>query len=161
MSDPHAPRRVSATIKFPESARYKSDNPWLVFEGSVESVREQIIEAFNYGEDAKKLTLAELVSNAQQDTTALGNAAAGLGGRAIPQDKEGDRTSSSKRQSEKSPEAAEEEKAKGVESELLQQIEDCTTRAEVKAVWAKNKAEFAASPDLMAAYKARGKALPA
>lgn len=152
-TDPHAQRRVSATIKFPESARYKSDNPWLVFEGAVSTVREQIIEAFGMT-DAEELTLFDLVTNAQAQATAVGNAASGLGGKVLAS---GSSAWSEAKGGAAAP-AAEAKPEKTRKDELLAEIPTFTDIEKLKRLWAENQSEFE-DAELMAAWSAKGKAL--
>jgi hypothetical protein len=151
MTNPHVPNRMSATVKVPESKRYAADNPWLVFEGTPASVRDQIIEAFGL-EQQEGLTVFDVLLNAQLLASSAGAVSQGLGGRVIKD--QGSESGSIAGNS--APEGSAEEKPK---SSLFERVEEQGSRAELKALWAANKAEFDADPELMAAWKARGKSL--
>ena len=159
MSDPNRERGLSVTIKFPESARYKADNPWMVFHGSPATIREDIIDAFNLGDEAKELALHELVQEAQSIVTGMGNAASGLGGRVLSP---GSGSAWSQAQSGQRAEKAPEKSPEEIEVErLTAAVEAVTTVADLQQLWARNQAPFAANEALMTAYKAKGKALSA
>ena len=153
MSDPNAPRRINVTLKHPESKRYAGDNPWITVEGSVEAVREQIIQAFGMS-DTDGLSLAELVSEAQSQFTAIANAKAGLGGGKIlssgPSSSGGnawDNVGKGEAQADE-PE----------ENPILTAIGNCQTVADLKQLWAENQDAFN-DEALMSMWKARGKAI--
>jgi hypothetical protein len=156
VSNPHAPRRVSATIKYPESARYANDNPWLVFEGNVEAVREQVIEAFGM-EETEGLTLADAVVNAQRQASTTGAVANGLGGTVIS--KGGSAWDKAKGGS---PAPAKPEKSEAeIEVErLTAEVAKVSTTAELQDLWARNQEAFK-DAGLMEAYRAKGKSLQA
>lgn len=158
--DPSQSRGISATIKFPESARYKADNPWMVFHGSPASVREDIIEAFGLGEEAQAMTLPELVQEAQTIVTGMANAASGLGGRVLSEGS-GKGSAWGQAQSGQRAEKAPEESAEEIEvKRLLAEVETVTSVADLQQLWARNQEAFR-NDGLMAAYKAKGKALSA
>lgn len=158
MTDPHALREVSATIKFPESARYKSDNPWLVFRGSnANDLKELVIDAFGLGEEAKTMALHEVVAEAQSIASAMGNVADGAGGKVLSSGAGGsawDRAKSGDSKpakEEKSPEEQERER-------LTAEIQAASDIESLKQLWARNQAAFK-DETLMASWKARGKSL--
>ena len=158
--DPNQNRGMSVTLKFPESARYKADNPWMVFHGSPASIREDIIASFGMDADGGGLTLPELVQEAQTIVTAMANAASGLGGRVLSEGR-GKGSAWSQAQSGQRAEKAPEKSDAELEAErLLGEVEKVTSVADLQQLWARNQEAFKADA-LMAAYKARGKALSA
>lgn len=159
---------VSVTIKIPESGKFAGDNPWLVFKGaSAETVKQKIAEAF--GLEHEGLLLIDVTVNAEKVAKGLTNVIAGLGGRVLkstPTDdaprkgsfeeaRSGDVWSQVEQTSEK-PAAAPKEEAK---DPVLAAIEAAASVDELKKIWAQNQKAFTAKPDLMAAWKAKGKSL--
>lgn len=155
-TDPFAGRRVSATIKAPESERYAADNPWLVFEGTVESVREQIIAAFGM-EETEGLNLAELVLQAQTQMTAVFNAARGTGGKVVRGG--GGAHKPLPYPGPPAPNAAPEKSEEELNRERLQaEIAAATDVDALKQLWARNQEAFK-DDALMAEWRAKGKSL--
>lgn len=156
MTDPNSPRRVSATIKFPESKRYANDNPWLVFEGaSVEDVRQMVGEAAGMTEDdLDGLRIIDVVSNVQAEASAMGNVKSELGGIS---------TGTDKGKSEGKPKSEPKSEAKSDEPDnkwLYEKVEQAQSRKALKDLWGKHKANFEADSELFNAWKQRGKSLP-
>ena len=150
MSDnPHVPSEISVTIKHDG----KFDSPWIVFKGTVASVKTQIIEAFGL-EGAAEFTLAELTLEAASIAKGTRTAAKGLGGRVV---KEG--TDSSEPTGKAAWNAA-----KGApeppsrKDELLAEIASEGSIDRLKRLWAENQDEFK-DAELTAAWSAKGKAL--
>lgn len=159
MTNPHTPTRISATIKHPESARYKNDNPWIVFEGSEpEAIKALIAETF--GLDVEGLTLNEVVVNAQQQASAVATAAQGTGGTVVDSGRSsggngawGGVNKGQKAQEQQAP-------SEPARDQIFDLIDDCATVDDLQKLWAENQAKFA-EDEVMAAYKAKGKALSA
>lgn len=157
MTDPHAPTRMTATIKFPESSRYKSDNPWIVFEGTQpEAIKALIGEAF--GIDTEGLTLSDVVINAQTQASAVGAAASGTGGQVIDGSKGGNNGAwgGVKKDGSKPADEAPKEPAR---DPIFDEIADCKTVEELQKLWGQKQELFVG--EVMDAYKAHGKALSA
>ena len=158
MSDPYTDREMNVTIKVPESKRYAGDNPWFVFRGSPEAVREMLIEAFDLDKD---LDLFAAVLNAQRIATAGGV----LGGKVISPGKAADTSGADAawQQAQSSNEQgppwnAEEKKAEEVDP-ILAGIESSTDVQELQRLWAENQDAFNNNTAYMDAYKAKGRAL--
>jgi len=150
MGNPHEPGRVSVTLK--SDSR---DGTWIVFHGSTQEIRRQIIETFELFE-ARETPLWELINEATSLYKAAGNASAGLGGRSLKKS-EGNAATGS----------AWDKVAAGAEPEpevdpniarLTAAIEAATTTDALRDLYARNAAHFA-NPDLLAAWQAKGKAL--
>lgn len=153
MSDPHGTREVSVTIKVPESKRYAGDAPWLVFYGSTASIIEQLAEAFQL--DADGQSLIELTMQAQGIANTFSrNPDVGLGAKTV-----------GGKAAEKPQEAAEvpakEAPAQEAEDPILAAIAASQSRTELKTLRAENQQAFNDNPEYLAAWKARGKELPA
>lgn len=158
MGNPHADREMNVTIKVPESKRYAGDNPWFVFRGAPEAVREMLIEAFDLDKD---LDLFAVVLNAQRIATAGGV----LGGKVISPGTAAAGTSSAdaawqraQGSGQQGPPWTEEKQAEPVDA-ILAGIESATTVEDLQRHWAENQDSFTANPSYMDAYKAKGKAL--
>lgn len=143
------------TIKTTESARYKSDNPWLVFEGtSPDEIRAKIIATFGMTDVDDSLSLFDVTMNAQRIATRQSEIQGTLGGTTLKVE--------SSRNGAPSPTGSASAAAPAAEPEtnpLLAKVEEQTGVAALQRLWAENKAAFDADADLMAAYKAKGKAL--
>lgn len=159
MSEPYSPRRVSATVKVPESAKWAGDNPWVVFEGSdPTTVRDLVAEAFGMT-DIEGLTLFDVVCNAEKQAVAAANVINGLGGTVISSGKGGG-SAWSRAKGDSSSQPASEPSEPEV-NPLIAEIEKQTSRADLQKLWAENKAAFDADSSLMDLYRAKGKSLPA
>lgn len=170
MSDPYAPRRVCVTIKVPESKRYASDNPWLVFEGTVASVKADMAEAFGMS-GTEELSLHSVTINAQNIATQMGHIASTLGASVVseapaePQASgqpawEGEPASADVwAQAAANGGGAAPAGEKSDKDPILTALELATTIADVQQVWAENQDAFNSNEEYMNAYKARGKAL--
>lgn len=153
-SDPNATGGVSATLKLPESERYKQNGPWLVFHGSVERVREDIISALGLEVDAD-VPLADVVIEGQVQFEAHASVVRGTGGgRTV-----GGGSSSSQRS--KSAETGTETPAEPEGDPLLAEIEAADSTKALQIVFADNKAKFTPGSEYLAALEARSKALKA
>ena len=146
MTNPHEENKVTATIK-----HQGKDAPWLVFHGSVQGIKDNLIEAFTMSDEAKELNLHELVLDAQRMVAGSGVASSVLGGRPT-------RTNPS---TTAAYAAAESTPAEPVVNPLFAAIEAAESGDDLKVLYSKNKAEFEATPEIMAAANARGKAIKA
>lgn len=145
---------LTVTIKYGKGY----EESWVVFKGaSTEAVREQVIAYFGLDSaSVAELTMSDLVVNVTNLAHGKGNAAAVLGATVIKTEK----TKPAEKKADDDPWADDE----GGEAEgpkpILAQVEACQSVAELKKLWAENQSEFA-DADVMAAWKARGKALSA
>lgn len=159
MSDPYERDNISITMK-----QDGKDGTWIVFHGSPAKVREQVIEVFQL-ENEWETPLFDLINAATRLYKSTGNISSQLGGRVITKT---DRTSESGNQSSGSAwdraggssEPAEPEVDPNV-VRLSGAIESAQTRAELKELFARNKAVFDANADLTDEWKSKGKSLPA
>ena len=165
MTDPWAPRRVCVTIKVPESKKYAGDNPWLVFEGDVDAVKEMIAQATGVP-NADDLTLLDIAINGQRAASGLGHVAHGLGGTVLankPAAPAGDEAQADvwKQAAAAQQGGAPAQEEQPAQDPILAALDNAKTVAEVQQIWAENQGAFAANSSYMDAYKARGKALSA
>lgn len=154
-SDPNSEGGITVTLKQKQSENFANDGSWIVFHGSVERVREDIGAAFGLEESAKELTLVELASNAKalfQGASVAGNK---LGGTAVPADSS---PAWEEARSSAGSTPASEPEAPPV-NPLLAKVEEAVDVPALRDLWARNEAEFKASDELTAAWKAKGKAL--
>lgn len=155
-------RGISITLKYPKP-KYQ-DAPWIVFHGTPAEVREDIIAAFAWdGETVTDLNLHEVTLKAQEAIQGAGNVANTLGGKVLsdgggqPQGVWSQAGSGASAQAE----GAEEQPPADPTAWLKVEIEKSTGIAALQRLWADNKAAFSEHPELMDAYKAKGKALSA
>lgn len=159
--DPAAQRRISATIKFPQSANYKGDNPWLVFESSDATVlKDMVAEAYGI-EETDDRTLADVVLEAQSQATATGNAAHGLGAKSFGPGKAKGASADAFAAARGETAAAPAEPAEPERNPLYDLIEDAFDVAALQTMWSKNRAVFDEDKELFAAWKAKGKSFTA
>jgi hypothetical protein len=143
------------------------EETWAVFNGQVEEVREDILGYFGVDrQTVEGLTLSELVVNVTNLAHGKGNAASILGGVVLgskptdpspgPQADEAQQATGNDAwaQAEGSAPAADPNAA------LYTAIEAAADRAALKVLYAQNQAAFT-DADLMTAWKAKGKSLPA
>lgn len=157
-ADPHAQRRMSVTIKFPQSANYKGDNPWIAFESSdPEVLKEQIAATFGI-EDTEGLTLADITLEAQTQATASGNAAHGLGAKSFGTGKAKGASADAFAAARGETPAAPAEPERDPLYDLIEGAFDITA---LQTMWSKNRKVFDEDKDLFAAWKAKGKSLTA
>lgn len=160
-SEEIAGRGVGVTIKYGKGY----EETWATFRGLSREVRDDIIEFFGIDSaSVTGLTLSDVVLNATNIAHAKGNLGAKLGATSIPK---GDAVNKPAGQPDEAQgmsawesgtaEAAAEQA--NPNAELYKALEAATTVDDVKQLWAKNQATFAADAELTAAYKARGKAL--
>ncbi|QYW07950.1 hypothetical protein SEA_TRISTE_31 [Streptomyces phage Triste] len=166
---------LSVTIKYDKG----HDATWMVFKGSASEIREEIAGAFGFQREAiAELTLSELVVAATDLAHGKGNAARFLGAAVLPSQGAPAETTTAPASNEDpwavagSPQSqsawanpaaqapATEPKAEDPNAWILGEIEKQTTVDGVKRLWASNQSFFA-DPVVMAAWKAKGKALSA
>jgi hypothetical protein len=148
------------TIKYDKG----HDSTWAVFRGeTVLVLRDQIVEFFNIDKEfAASLTLHELTQNATQQAHGVATAVRGLGGTVVPAQRTATKTDEAQTGGDAWAQA-EAGAAKEGEDPLAfyyAGVEAATSRPELKKFWAENQQAFE-DEALMAAYKAKGKALPA
>jgi hypothetical protein len=157
-STPFENGRVSVTMK--HNGKY--EDPWIVFHGSVEKVKDDMIRAFGLGEGDVPFadrSLSDVLYEANKQSVAEYNAATALNGTVI-------KTKRGKGHALPDPGKTDEATVtdpKADEPEvnpLLAKIEAVPDVGALQKLWAENQAAFT-EPDIMAAYKARGKALSA
>lgn len=167
MSNPHEEGGISVTIKGDEpGGKYndaKRPGTWIVFHGSPARVKEQIIEVFALGAEAAERPLYDVVNEATDLFKATATVSDKLGGRVLNDGKSSgsgdawDRAKSGDSSETKAPEKSEAE----VEVErLTAEVAKVTTVEDLQQLWARNQEAFK-DEALMAAYKAKGKALSA
>ncbi|MGW2419747.1 hypothetical protein ACWC0C_10925 [Streptomyces sp. NPDC001709] len=144
---------IGVTIKYGKGY----EDTWAVFRGSVRQVRQLICDYFGFEcKDVTSLSLSDLVVNATNLAHGKGNIASILDARIIPD-------GAPEQLPANDPWAAAtaakpEPKADNPSVWILGEIEKQTTIADLQKLWAANQAMFA-DPAVMAAYKARGRAL--
>lgn len=150
-------RGISITLKYPKP-KYQ-DAPWIVFHGSPEEVREDLIAAFGWdAESVTDLSLHEVTLKAQAAVQGAGEVANQLGGTVLS----GGGGAKSSAWSQAGSRAS--EQAEGAEPEdptawLKVEIDKATSGDGLKRLWADNKAAFDAHAELMDLWKAKGKSL--
>ncbi|EFL15308.1 hypothetical protein [Streptomyces sp. C] len=143
---------IGVTIKY--GAGYA--DTWAVFRGSVEQVRTQICGFFGFEcKDWTGLSLSDLVVNATNLAHGKGNIASILDARIISDapapTPENDPWAAASASTPEQPTA-------NKSAWILGEIEKAPSLDELKKLWAANQAMFE-DPAVMAAYKARGRAL--
>lgn len=154
MSDPHSPGDMKVTIKYGKGY----EESWAVFGGTPQAVRENICAYFNIEcASVADLSLHELVVQVTKVAHGTSLIANQLGGTPIP-DKGAQAPAQETAQAATSaPSAAPEPEADP--NPLLARIEAQESVQTLQRLWAENQQAFAADADLMAAYKAKGRAL--
>lgn len=156
MGDPHKPGYMSVTIKSDGK-----DGTWMVFHGTVAEIRRQIVEVFDLTQEGdEQAPLYDLVNEATRLYKASGNLNSALGGRVIGSGSSA-KTSSGGGGSawEKAANTPQEDAVDINVVRLTKAIEAATDVASLKEIFARDKAHFDANPDLLAEWKAKGKAL--
>ncbi|WJN63443.1 hypothetical protein [Streptomyces phage phiScoe56] len=159
-------RELTVTIKYGKGY----EETWAVFKGNPEEVREDIISYFGVMRDSvSELTLSELVVEMTSLAHGKGNIARFLGGTIIPPSEAaappaqtaptGDPWAAAQ-SNQSSPPAASQPEAEDPNAYILGEIEKQTDVAALKRLWAENQSFFS-DPSVMAAWKAKGKALSA
>lgn len=174
MSDPNETGGISVTIKGDEPGGKYNDakvpGTWIVFHGSPARIREQIIEVFEFEDDAKTRPLFDLVNEATRLFKASAHVTNGLGGKVLSAgpaaasqpageaaaQPTGDVWSQVASAQQGAAPAQEEEAA----DPLLVLIDKAPSVAELQQIWAENQAAFQDAA-YMDAYKAKGRALSA
>ncbi|MEV7282611.1 hypothetical protein [Streptomyces sp. NPDC093111] len=147
---------ISVTIKYGKGY----EDTWAVFRGSPPAIRGQIIDYFGFdSEPVTSLTLSELVVEATSMAHGAGNIAGLLGGRVIPQTTA---DSAPTRAADPWAEAQNDRPAPKEDSSgwILGEIDKQTSIADLQRLWAANQTFFS-DEGVMAAYKAKGRALKA
>jgi hypothetical protein len=143
---------IGVTIKYGKGY----EDTWAVFRGSVRQVRELICDYFGFEcKLVTDLSLSDLVVNATNLAHGKGNVASILDAQII--------TETPAQTPENDPWAAAsapqpEQNTSNASAWILGEIEKQTTIADLQKLWAANQAMFS-DPAVMAAYKARGRAL--
>lgn len=157
MSDPHERGDgISVTLK-----QDGKDGTWLVFHGSPARVREQIIDVFPGIDPEHDAPLFDLINEATRLYKAAGNLNSTLGGRVVGKGKsEGNAPTGSAWDRAQAGNTAEPEPEVDPNVTRIEAaIEEAADVASLKELYARNKVHFDANPDLLAAYKAKGKSL--
>ena len=164
---------LSVTIKYDKG----HDATWAVFRGTPDEIRSDIAAYFGFEREAiAELTLSELVVHATDLAHGKGNAARFLGGVVLPSQSAVAETKAAQAASTEDPWAAAstasaadwppknmapaETKDDDPNAWIMGEIESQTTVDGLKRLWASNQSFFA-DAGVMAAWKAKGKALSA
>lgn len=151
MSDPYTRGGMSVTLKADGK-----DGTWVVYHGTPEQIREQILATFEI-EESKDAPLFDLINEATRIYKAAGNVSSGLGGRVVSSSKQADKPAGSAwEQASNAP--AEPEVDPNV-ARLEGEIEGAASVDALKELYARNVAVFESNADLMDAWKAKGRAL--
>jgi hypothetical protein len=155
---------TTVTIKYGKGY----EETWAVFKGSNDEVRGNILDYFAVpAENVEGLSLSELVVNVTNLAHGKGNAAALLGGVVIgsrPTEPADSATVTQDGKDEAQNTTASDPWADDAPAEpqgphpVLAVIEAATSVEELKRIWAENQAALT-DADLLAAWKAKGKAL--
>lgn len=157
--------KVTATIK----ADKGYDAPWLVFNGTPEEIRQQIITTFGFdtawGTD---IAISELVLEASKNFAATYRVSTELGGKAIKSSKTKASGSAPSGGSEATkgqlPAPAKEEKKEPADPQadpLLEQIAAATSLDDLTRIWKQNQKAFQQRPEVGKAVKERRAAIDA
>ncbi|SNS50811.1 hypothetical protein [Actinacidiphila glaucinigra] len=153
----YADGTIGVTIKYGKSY----EDTWAVFRGTVAQVRALIIDYFGFeSKGVTGLSLSDLVVNATNLAHGKGNIAAILDARIIPSDAPPSAPESAPADDPWAAASASqpEQKTENGSAWILGEIEKQSTLDDLKKLWAANQAMFADAA-VMAAYKARGRAL--
>ncbi|WLW38583.1 hypothetical protein [Streptomyces phage Verabelle] len=158
-------RELTVTIKYGKGY----EETWAVFKGNPDEVREDIISYFGLMRDSvTELTLSELVVEVTSLAHGKGNIARFLGGTIIPPSEAGPDPAPAASSNEdpwaaassSTPSAPAAQPAEDPNAYILGEIEKQADVAGLKRLWAENQ-NFFSDPAVMAAWKAKGKALSA
>lgn len=157
---PWGARGISATIKFGKGY----EEPWVVFRGTAAQIKADMIDVF--GLDAGEYTgfsLSELIINVRNQAVGLNAIRKELGGQVIKPGGAAKPTAPAAGQDVWADAGGSPATPQGpsVEEILTKEIDAQTGREALKKLYGENKAAFDASETLLAAYKAKGKSLPA
>lgn len=153
-------RGIGITIKYGKGY----EETWATFQGTPAEVRDDIVDFF--GLDAASvadLTVSDIVVNATGIAHAKGNTVAGLGGKVISRNSTPAATPAADEAQQSTgddpwanaDQPADEPK---VEPTILEQIAEQQTVKDLQLLWSSNQEAFK-DAEVMAAWKARGKAL--
>lgn len=153
-------RSTTVTIKYGKNY----DDTWAVFKGAPIEVRQDIVDYYGLAPE-REWTLNDVVLAATQAAHGLGAIVNGFGGATRSEDGTvqtavvpiAESSSGSSDVWDQASSTPAEPAAPAV-NPLLAQIAGVANVADLKRMWAENQAEFA-DPEIMAAWKARGKAL--
>lgn len=145
--------RLTVTIKYQENSN-KYDQPWAVFHGDVQSIREDIIRYFELTDDEHKgLPLHAVVLNARRYAHGLNTFASVLGGAVVEV-------------VEDEPKAVggqpvEEDWSAPVvtDDDVVASINAATSKGDIKAIYVAHKARFVKGGPVADAYNAKIKEL--
>ncbi|MFK0099256.1 hypothetical protein [Streptomyces sp. NPDC091040] len=145
---------ITITIKYGKG----HEDTWAVFRGTPETVRSWITEHFGFKpEMVAELTLSELVLEATNIAHGKGNLAAYLGATVIPASQlDRPQAADPWSQAEAAPAAPKDSGSTWALAEIKKQA----SIADLQKFWAGNQSFFA-DPEVMTAYKARGRELQA
>lgn len=144
---------ITATVKY--GASY--EDPWLTFKGaSAPEVKAAIIEAFELDGTARKLSLAWVVQEASRMATSSQILSSKLG--ATPVIEEGGKEDPWATAEAGADKNVWPEEKESPADQMRRLIAGCGSVEELKRLWVDNQTAFQ-DPDLMAAYKARGREL--
>lgn len=159
MTNPHEPGRISVTLK-----QDGKDGTWVVFHGSPEEVRQQIVGLFPEFDGQTDAPLYDLINEATRLFKAAGNVSSRLGGRVVGNkaasgNESSDSGSAWDRVAGNGAEPQQEPEVDPNVARLQREIEGAADVAALRELFARNKAAFDANPDLVADWKAKGKSL--
>lgn len=152
MSDPYEKSGVSATLKVEGR-----DKPWLVFHGSVERVKEDIVKAFGFETPDEGTTLHALVLDANSMLNGSGRLLKAFPGSTI--ESRGASSAFAEARNDDGNPPWDEPKQQSATEAMYDQIEAAESTDALKHLWATNRAAFDGDVELFAAWKAKGKAL--
>lgn len=144
------------------------EETWAVFNGQTQEVRQDILDYFGIGSvSVANLTLSELVVNVTNLAHGKGNVAALMGGVVLgSQPTEATANVPAQRTSDEAQQPTSDDgwgdepaaPAGNPLQPLYDAVEACADKDALKRLWAENQVAFA-DADLLAAWKAKGKAL--
>jgi hypothetical protein len=150
-------RGITVTIKYGKGY----EQPWAVFHGSTGQIRDDLTAFFGMNPDETAgLTLSDLVVNAMTSAHAVGVLASGMSATVIAshgREPAASRPDAAKPGTPAAPPSAA-PPAEAVANPLLAVIAQVPDVRSLERLWAENQAAFS-DPEVMAAWKARGRAL--
>ncbi|MFD7259304.1 hypothetical protein [Streptomyces sp. NPDC059874] len=157
---------MKVTIKYGKGY----DDSWVVFEGATQEIRADVLDYFGMDPESQRgLSLSSIVVNATNLAHGKGLIATRLGATVVEETNTAPATptndpwavaASTQPASRASSASVADSKAEDPNAYILGEIEKKTTVQELKKLWAENQSFFA-DPAVMAAWKAKGKALQA
>lgn len=156
VQDPYKPGHMSVTLKADGK-----DGTWIVFHGDPAAIRSQITTVFDLNETGDAdAPLYDLINEATRIYKSTGTINAALGGRTVGGGKDSAGATGSAWDRAGSGNAAEQAPPVDINVvRLTNAIENATNVAELKELFARNKAFFDENAELFAAWQAKGKAL--